>query len=80
MSHPRVYWTADRSALVEESDSRAAYLAYGEADTISPEHLALLGKKLAAAAIAETPTLPDEPVESPVVAPVQPTAKPSRRR
>jgi len=45
MSHPRVYWTADRSALVEESDSRAAYLAYGEADTISPEHLALLGKK-----------------------------------
>jgi hypothetical protein len=40
--HPRVYWTSDRSALVEEGDARAAFLAYASADPILPEHLALL--------------------------------------
>jgi hypothetical protein len=42
MSHPRTYWTADRSMLVEEGDARAASLAYGEADPIAPEHLTLV--------------------------------------
>ena len=46
--HPRVYWTADRSALVEEGDARAASLAYASADPIPDEHLALLkGKPIA---------------------------------
>ena len=43
--HPRIFWTADRSALVEEGDVRAAFLAYGTADPIAPEHLALLQDK-----------------------------------
>jgi hypothetical protein len=43
--HPNVYWTADRSALVEEGDERAAFLAYARADSILPEHLSLLHGK-----------------------------------
>jgi hypothetical protein len=42
--HPRVYWTSDRSTLVEEGDVRAAFLAYAEADPIPDEHLALLNR------------------------------------
>ncbi len=41
--HPNVFWTADRSTLVEEGDARAAFLAYAGADPIPPEHLELLG-------------------------------------
>lgn len=40
--HPNVYWTADRSALVEEGDARAAFLAYAGADPISSGHLSLM--------------------------------------
>jgi hypothetical protein len=40
--HPRIFWTADRSGLVEEGDPRAAHLAYGTADPITPEHLELM--------------------------------------
>ena len=77
MSHPRVYWTADRSALVEEDNPRAAYLAYGVADQITPEHLALLGKK-AAAVEPPQPAPADEPLAK--VAPAQPVHKSTRRR
>ncbi len=45
--HPLIFWTADRSALVEEGDARAAFLAYAWSDPIPPEHLALLGKPAA---------------------------------
>ncbi len=74
--HPLIFWTADRSALVEEGDVRAAFLAYAWNDPITPEHLALLGNKTA---IAEMPT-------PAVSAPVKPaprkttTRKPARRR
>ena len=40
--HPRTYWTSDRSALIEEGDERAAFLAYGPWDPIPPEHRELL--------------------------------------
>ncbi|HEY5275073.1 MAG TPA: hypothetical protein VIK38_00805 [Coriobacteriia bacterium] len=43
--HPNVYWTADRSALVEEGDVRAAFLAYAAADPIPDAHLELLVRK-----------------------------------
>lgn len=62
--HPRVYWTADRSTLVEEGDERAAFLAYAEETPIPPEHLALLGKA---------------PVEAPIAAEV-PKPAPVKRR
>jgi hypothetical protein len=32
--HPALYWTADHSALVEEDDVRAAFLAAGPFDPI----------------------------------------------
>ena len=87
MSHPRIFWTADRSALVEESDSRAAYLAYPSADPIPPEHLALLGKK-ATAVVADSSivTVPSgagiEPgaIAKAFSAAPKPTPKPNRRR
>ena len=54
--HPRTYWTADRSTLVEEGDVRAAFLAYAEADPIPPEHLALLhGQPQATSATVTAP-------------------------
>lgn len=40
--HPLLFWTADRSALVEEGDPRAAFLAYAPSDPIAPEHLDLV--------------------------------------
>ena len=43
--HPNVYWTADRSTLVEEGDVRAAFLAYAGVDPIPPEHLVLLAEQ-----------------------------------
>ena len=43
--HPMTYWTSDRSALVEEGDERAAFLAYGPGDPIPPEHKKLLTEK-----------------------------------
>ena len=60
--HPRTYWTADRSALVEEGDERAAFLAYPSSDPIPPEHLALL-----ASAPVEVPTAPTAKVAKPRV-------------
>lgn len=44
-THPGLYWTADRSELVEEGDVRAAFLAYAPADPIPPEHLSLLANQ-----------------------------------
>lgn len=36
--HPRLYWTADRTALVEEGDPRAAFLAYSGFVPLDPAH------------------------------------------
>lgn len=47
--HPRVFWTADRSALVEEGDARAASLAYAAGDPIPDEHQAMLAPATAPA-------------------------------
>lgn len=73
--HPRVYWTADRSALVEEGDSRAAFLAYAPADPIAPEHLTLLSGKPAP---GPEPVKAAEPNPKPV--PVKPAPKPRATR
>lgn len=68
-THPSLFWTADRIALVGEGDVRAAFLAYGPFDPIAPEHLSL------------SPSAPVEvPVEAPAAAPVevvQPAPKPA---
>jgi hypothetical protein len=79
MTHPRYYWTADRSTLVEESDTRGAFLAYGVADTIPPEHLALLGKP-AAATPPETVALIHAGEVILPAAVAKPSRKPARRR
>ena len=42
LPHPSLYWTADRSELVEEGDLRAAFLAYGPFDDVEPEHKRML--------------------------------------
>ncbi len=39
-----LFWTADRSTLVDEGDVRAAFLAYAPVDPVPTEHLALIDK------------------------------------
>ena len=43
--HPALYWTADRSELVEEGDVRAAFLAYAPYDPVPPEMEERMGGK-----------------------------------
>ncbi len=83
--HPRTYWTADRSALVEEGDVRAAFLAYPSTDPIPPEHLAMLDTP----SVTVRPLGPVNPESVPaalaayhagdVPAPAKPAAKPTRK-
>jgi hypothetical protein len=53
--HPRLWWTADRSELVEDGDARAAVLAYGPADPVDAAHEQLIKKAPPAAAPAPAP-------------------------
>ncbi len=39
--YPRLYWTADRSYLVEERDPRAAFLAWAGYEPVPDDQMAL---------------------------------------
>jgi len=70
--HPDLFWTRDRSALVEEGDPKAAFLAYAAADPVEEEHLPLL-KGRGSKPAPETGTNPDPE------APAKPATKPAAK-